>query len=109
MSENSNSVELKDHKQQIESLAMIMKGATVGNVKPKMGNGAPSLRKKEVSGNSPWKPPQGSPRSSKELGISAAGPFRLGQKPMKCYQFDGWGHGWWECLTQENLNWRELI
>ena len=91
---NSSSIELKDPKQQIESLATIMKGATVGNIKPKVGNGAPSPRKKEVSSNSPQKPPQGSPRRSKGSGASAAGPFRPGQKPIKCYHCDGWGHSW---------------
>ena len=107
--ENSNSVELKDLKQQIESVATIMKGTTEGNIKPIMGNGTPSPRKKEVSGNSSWKPPQGSPRRSRGPRTSATGPFRPGQKPMKCYHCDGWGHGWQECPTPENLNWRELI
>ena len=46
VSENSDRIELKDLRQQIESLAMIMKGATVGNIKPKMGGGVPSPRKK---------------------------------------------------------------
>ena len=32
-----------------------------------------------------------------------------GQKPIKCYRCDGWGHGWKECPTLENLNWRELV
>ena len=32
-----------------------------------------------------------------------------GQKPIKCYRSDGWGHGWKECPTLENLNWRELV
>ena len=50
---NSNSIELKFLKQQVESLATIMKGAMVGNIKPKMGSGAPSPRRKEVSSNSP--------------------------------------------------------
>ena len=49
--ENSDNTELKDLKQQIESLAMIMKSATVGNIKPKMGGESSSpLEKKEVSG-----------------------------------------------------------
>ena len=32
-----------------------------------------------------------------------------GQKPIKCYRCDGCGHGWKECPTLENLNWRELV
>ena len=94
--------ELKDLRQQTESLATIMKSATVGNNKPKIGEGVPSPRKKEVSGNSPQKPFQGSSRKSK-------GPLKAGQKPIKCYHCDGWGHGWQEYLTPENLNWRKLV
>ena len=45
---------------------------------------------------------QGSPRKGK--GIS-----KPGQKPIKCYRCDGWGHGWKECPPPENLNWRELV
>ena len=45
--------DLKDLKQQIESLAMIMKSATVGSVKSEVKEGVSSPRKKEVFGNSP--------------------------------------------------------
>ena len=94
VSENSDHTELKDLKQQMESLAMIMKGATVGNSKPMMGGGVPFPRNKEVSSNFPKTPNKGSPRRSKELATGATGPFKPGQKPTKCYHCDGWGHGW---------------
>ena len=55
-----------------------------------------------MSGSSLWEPFQRSPRKTK-------GPLKPGQKPIKCYHCDGWGHGWQECLTLENLNWRELV
>ena len=71
---------------------MIMKSATIGNVKSKSLEGISSLRKKEVLKNSHQK-----------------GPLKLGQKPIKCYRCDGWGHGWSEFPTPENLNWRELV
>ena len=86
VTENRDWNELKDLRQQIESLATIMKSATVGNDKPRMNGGVPSPRKKEVSGGSPWKSFQGSPRNTK-------GPLKPGQKPIKCYHCDGWGHG----------------
>ena len=35
--------------------------------------------------------------------------LRPGQKPIWCYQCEGWGHGWQECPTLENLNWAELV
>ena len=100
--ENTELNELKDLRQQIESLATIMKSATVGGNKPKVMGGVSSPRKKEVSGASPWKLFQGSPRKMK-------GPLKPGQKPIKCYRCDGWGHGWRECPTLENLNWQELV
>ena len=99
--ENRESNELKDLQQQIESLTTIMKSVTVGSNKPKVTGGVSSPRKK-VSGASPWKLFQGSPRKMK-------GPLKPGQKPIKCYRCDGWGHGLRKCPTPENLNWRELV
>ena len=100
--EKKEPTDLQDIKQQIESLATIMKSATMGSVKLKEGEGISSPKKKEVFRNSPKKVFQGSPRKGK--GIS-----KPGQKPIKCYRCDGWGHGWKECPTPENLNWRELV
>ena len=100
--ENREQNELKDLRQLIESLATIMKSTMIGSTKPKVMGGVSSPRKKEVSGTSPWKVFQGSPRKVK-------GPLKLGQKPIKCYRCDGWGHGQRECPTPENLNWRELV
>ena len=53
--DNKEQNELKDLRQQIELLAMIIKSATVRNVKVKVTEGVSSPRKKEVLGNSPWK------------------------------------------------------
>ena len=94
--------DLLDITQQIESLATIMKSTTVENVKLKEEEGVLSPKKKEVFQNSPKKTIQGSPWKGK--GIS-----KLGQRPIKCYRCDGWSHGWKECATPENLNWRELV
>ena len=94
--------ELKDLKQQTESLSTIMKSVMIGSVKSKGREGVSSPRKKELFGNSPQKGIQGSPKKGK---IS----LRPGQKPLQCFQCEGWAHGWWECPTLENLNWRELV
>ena len=83
-------------------MGTIMKSTTIGNVKPKVTEGVSSPRKKEMLGNSPQKGFQGSPRKGKR-------PLKPGQKPIKCYRCDGCSHGWRECLTLENLNWRELV
>ena len=102
ITDNKEQNELKDLKQQIESLTMIMKSATLGSVKSQVIEGVSSPRKKELLKNTPQKGFQGSPKKGK-------GPLKLGQKPIKCYRCDGWGHGWRECPTPENLNWRELV
>ena len=94
--------DLKDLKHQIESLSMIMKSSTVGSMKPKGREGVSFPRKKELFGNSPQKGLQGAPKRRK---IS----LKPGQKPIQCYQCEGWCYGWQECLTLENLNWRELV
>ena len=80
--DNKEQNELKGFRQQMESLATIMKSATIGNVKPKVMEEVSSPRKKEVHGNSPQKGFQGSPRKGK-------GPLKPGQKPIKCYRCDG--------------------
>ena len=100
--EKKEPTELQDIKQQIESLATNMKISMMGSVRPKEGDGISSPKKKEMFQNSPKKAFQGSPRKGK-------GVLKPGQKPIKCYRCDGWGHGWKECPTLENLKWRELV
>ena len=63
--------DLQDIKQQIESLATIMKSTTVENAKLKGGEGVSSPKKKLVFQNSPKKAFQGSPQKGK--GISKPG------------------------------------
>ena len=65
--ENRGQTKLKDLRQQIESLATIMKSVTVGSGKPKVPGRVSSPRKKEESGGSPQKFFQGSPRKIKGL------------------------------------------
>ena len=57
--EKKEPTHLQDIKQQIESLATIMKGAMVGNVKLKEGEGVSSPKKREVFWNSPKKHSKG--------------------------------------------------
>ena len=99
--EKKEPTDLQGIKQQIESLATIMKSVTMGGVQLKEGDGVSSQKKKEVFQNSPKKVFQGSPRKGK-------GVPKPGQKPIKCYRCDGWGHGWKECPTLKNLNCKEL-
>ena len=59
--------DLKDLKQQIESLVMIMKSVTMGDVKLRVKERVSSPRKKEMFGNSPQKGLQGSPKRERYL------------------------------------------
>ena len=64
-----------------------MKSAILWNVKSRTVEGISSPKEKEWLKNSPQKGFQGSPNKGK---IS----LKPDQKPIKCYQCDGWGHGW---------------
>ena len=66
ITDNKEQNELKDLKQQIESLTMIMKSATLGSVKSKVVEGVSSPRKNELLKNS-QKGFQGSPKKGKGL------------------------------------------
>ena len=102
---DKNSIaELKD---KIEVLTTVVKSGNVvnartkppGSLKPKSGNRY--LQKNgAVSTNSPMK--------GKGPATSAAGPFKMGQKPIQCYNCGGWGHGWRNCTTKGNMDWRSL-
>ena len=49
------------------------------------------------------------PSKAKGSAVTAVGPFRgKNGKPIRCWRCGGWGHTSRECLTQGNLNWREL-
>ena len=63
--EKKEPTDLQDIKQQIESLATIMKSAMMGSTRPKEGDGVSSPKKKEMFQNSPTKVFQGSPRRGK--------------------------------------------
>ena len=60
-------------------------------------------KKKRTPTNSPRDSP-----NSKGPGVTAAGPFREGRRPLQCYNCGGWGHMKRECSTQGNVNWEEL-
>ena len=67
ITDNKEQNKLKDLKQQIESLTMMTKSATVGNIKAKVVEGVSYPRKKVVLQNSPQKGFQGSPKKGRDL------------------------------------------
>ena len=96
--------ELKNH---LERLTESVKAA---NLQPQY------TRKKKSSPGSPksLRSPrrdvqrEAQPTTSRGPGITSAGPFHNGRRPLQCYKYGGWGHVQRECPTQENLNWRGL-
>ena len=96
-------VGLKDLKKEVEPLTTALKAFQ--GAKPKKGNAPPPRISKLRRAK-----PQIRHQISKSKGpqLSAAGPFSPTDKPMQCFKCGGWGHGWRNCPSQGNINWREL-
>ena len=92
--ENSKIQELNNR---IENLTATLKA---NNVKPKSASGpcSPVKKSSERGGVPKMKGPE----------ITSHGPFRQGKKPLQCYRCGGWGHGWRECPSPGNIDWRRL-
>ena len=88
-----------------KALTTTLKSATFQGAKPKKGGATvercvqkdKNLGKTKIS--SKTKGPQ----------PSAAGPFSPTERLIQCFKCGGWGHGWRNCPTQGNINWRELM
>jgi len=72
---------------------------------------ANTLKQKSASAPcSPAKRSNGNQSATKSKGpeVTSHGPFRQGRKPIQCYKCGGWGHGWKDCPSPGNLDWRRL-
>ena len=88
---------------EINALNTIVKSANMDGGCPKTidkGRNPPHKNRNGSKGGQ-----NSSPRKGKGPAISAAGPFKPGQKPFQCYQCGGWGHGFRECPTLRGLDW----
>ena len=81
----------------IENLTATLKA---NNVKSKSTSAPCSPAKKSNGG--------GGTQKTKGPEITSHGPFRQGKRPLQCYQCRGWGHGWRECPSPGNIDWRRL-
>ena len=102
VTEEREKAELKDLKQQIETITMIMKSTTIGTVKAKGREGIPSPRKKSYWGVHHRKECKDHLKKEKY-------PLDQTKKPLQCFRCKGWDHGWCESPTLENFIWRELM
>ena len=71
-------------REQLDKMNAILKGANFKN-----NNGYKKHDKQDIRNN------------LKGPGISAAGPFRRGKKPVQCYRCNGWGHYKLQCPNEE--------
>ena len=96
--EKADVSKLRELNNRIDNLTVTLKA---NNLKPKSASAPSSPDKKcNESGNQPIR--------SKGPEITSHGPFRGGKKPLQCYKCGGWGHGWCECPSLGNMDWRRL-
>ena len=89
-------------KEKIKALTAVVKSSNIAMKMP--GSPKLKLRFQKKDGQSP----SNSPAKGKGPGTTSAGPFKPGQKPIQCYNCGGWGHGWRNCPTMGNMDWRSL-
>ena len=76
---------IKDLKQKIDHLMMVVKSSTFAGTKPKKGNaGFTNVASGQYTGKDKSKKPA-SPYKGQGPTTSAAGLFKNGQKPYQCY------------------------
>ena len=90
-------------KSKIDPLTAILKSSNFGTSKPKEKE---KWVKEKQQGKSKSTP--NTLLKGKGLGTPATGPSKGIWKPLQCYNCGGWGHGWRECPSKGNYNWREL-
>ena len=71
-------------REQLDEMSAILKGANFKNSNGYKKNNGQDIRNK-----------------LKGPGITVAGPFRKGKKPVQCYRCNGWGHYKIQCPNEE--------
>ena len=82
-----------DLKEKIDALTAIVKSSNITMRPMEM----PKLKFKFQKKNR--QSPSNSLVKGKGPGTTAAGPFKMGQKPIQCYNCGGWEHAWRNCST----------
>ena len=89
---------ITDLREKIEDLTAVVKSSNIAMKSAKPPKSKFRFQKKD--GQSP----SNSPVKGKGLGTTAAGSFKMGQKPIQCYNCGAWGHGWRNCPTTGNVD-----
>ena len=95
-------------KNKIGSLIAILKSSTLGISKPEGKEKKEQEKTKQKGRQQKSKSTPNTPMTGKGPGTPATGASKGNQKPIQCYNCGGWGHGWRECPSKGNFNWREL-
>ena len=93
---------ITDLREKIEALMAVVKSSNIATKSAESPK--PKFRFQKKDGQSP----SNSLVKGKGPGTTAAGPFKMGQNPIQCYNCGGWGHGWRNCPTMGNVDWRSL-
>ena len=96
--EKTKASKLQELNNRIENLAATLKA---NNMKPKSVS-VPNSPSKKLPTNG------GQPSRSRGPETTSYGPFSEGKKPIQCFKCVGWGHGWRECPSPGNIDWRRL-
>ena len=93
-------VGLKDLKKEVETLTAAFKFTAFQGTKFKKCNASQNkqAQKSKTLDKTKLKGPQ----------PSASGPSTPTDKSMQCFKCGGWDHGWRNCPSKGNINWREL-
>ena len=89
---------LQELNNKIENLAATLKANNVRKIDQKSAS-APCSPMKQIQQS------QGPPKS-KGSEVTSHGPFRQGRRPIQCHKCGGWGHGWKDCPSPGNIDWR---
>ena len=98
VTEKGDPSKIQELQSKVEKLAATLKANQVQKGKVKSAS-AP---------NSPMKRPPGTGVTQTYRGpeVTSQGPFRGGRRPIQCYKCGGWGHGWKDCPSPGNVDWR---
>ena len=107
--ENKASPSLQNLTEEISALTTVVKSASMRTSKTKLQpNHKTKINPLKGNGNKGNNTNGNNPRKGKGPAVSAAGPFKPGQKPLQCYKCEGWGHTYKECALQGGIDWRGL-
>ena len=76
---------LTDLKEKIDALTAVVKSSNITTRPTEMPK--PKFKFQRKNGQSP----SNSPAKGKGPGTTTVGPFKMGQKPIQCYNYGGWG------------------